>query len=137
MGHRQVDDDGASMTDRDESPASNQRGQFFALGEDGRTPFDVGDEHSFQYWWANGYGYDHIAETRLGNYVVSTMFFGHAVHGADQLFETVIYEDEDHLVLSERKPELAVWRCAKWNDAELQHQAAVRWLHAQFDKASG
>lgn len=132
MGHRQDDDDGASMTDREKRHPSNQRGRFFALGEDGRTPFDVGDEASFQYWWANGYGYDHIAETRFGNYIVSTIFFGHAVHGPDQLFETMIYEDEDHLVVSERKPELAVWRCATWDDAERQHQHACDWLREQI-----
>jgi hypothetical protein len=124
------------MTDRDESPASNQRGQFFALGEDGRTPFDVGDEASFQCWWANGYGYEHVAETRLGHYIVSTIFFGHAVHGPDQLFETMIYEDEDHLVLSARKPELAVWRCATWDDAERQHEMACDWLRGQIEAQS-
>lgn len=116
------------MTDRDKSPASNPRGQFFALGEDGRTPFDVGDEASFLHWWADGYGYEYVAETRLGHYIVSTMFFGVAVHGPDQLFETLIYEDERHLVLSARKPELAVWRCATWDDAERQHEMACDWM---------
>jgi hypothetical protein len=124
------------MTKRYSCTTPKQRGQFFALGEDGRTPFDVGDEASFQYWWADGYGYEHVAETRFGHYIVSTIFFGHAVHGPDQLFETMIYEDEDHLVFSERKPELAVWRCATWDDAERQHQDAVCWLHAQLDKAT-
>lgn len=123
------------MTDRDESPASIPQGQFFALGEDGRTPFDVGDEASYQYWWANGYGYAHVAETRLGKFIVSTIFFGHAVHGPDQLFETMTYEDEDHLVVSERKPELAVWRCATWDEAERQHEIACDWLTAQLDTA--
>ncbi|MBA4130081.1 MAG: hypothetical protein C0519_01510 [Hyphomicrobium sp.] len=116
------------MTDRNDRLTSKQQGQFFALGEDGHTPFDVGDEASFQYWWANGYGYEHVAETRLGNFIVSTIFFGHAVHGADQLFETMIYEDEDHLVVSARKPELAVWRCATWDEAECQHEMACIWL---------
>lgn len=79
-------------------------------------------------WVSSGYGYEHVAETRLGKYIVSTIFFGYAVHGPDQLFETMIYEDEDHLVLSARKPELAVWRCATWDDAERQHEMACSWL---------
>jgi len=119
-------------SDTDKHNISRPQGLYFALREDGRTPFDVGDEASFQYWWANGYGYDHIAETRLGNYVVSTIFFGHAVHGPDQLFETMIYEDEDHLVLSARKPELAVWRCATWNEGQHQHEMACGWLREQI-----
>ena len=131
MRHRQCDHDGGSMTKRNSCKTPKQRGQFFALGEDGRTPFDVGDETSFQYWWANGHGYAHVAETRRGHYIVSTIFFGHAVHGPDQLFETMIYEDEDHLAVSERKPELAVWRCATWDDAERQHEMACDWLSTQ------
>lgn len=105
---------------------SQSRGLYFALGEDGRTPFDVGSESAFLRWWADGYGFHRVAETTLANYVISTVFFGHAVHGADQLFETMIYEDEDHLVLSARKPELAVWRCAKWDEAERLHCEAHR-----------
>lgn len=118
-------------TDNERPNISRPQGLFFALGEDGRTPFDVGDEASFRLWWANGYGYAHVAETRLGQHVISTVFFGHAVHGADQLFQTMIYEDEDHLVLAARKPELAVWRCATWDDAERQHETACLWLSEQ------
>lgn len=123
------------MTNRDSRLTPTQHGQFFALGEDGRTPFDVGDEASFLRWWADGYGYETVAETRLANYVVSTIFFGVADHGPDQLFETMIYEDEHHLVLSERKPELAVWRCATWDEAERQHEMACDWLIAQLNAA--
>jgi hypothetical protein len=118
-------------TDTESPNISRPQGLYFALGEDGRTPFDVGDEASFLYWWADGYGYEYVAQTRLGHYIVSTMFFGVAVHGPDQLFETMIYEDEHHLVLSERKPELAVWRCATWHEAERQHEQACDWLRKQ------
>ena len=118
-------------TDTDSPNISRAQGLYFALGEDGRTPFDVGDEASFQYWWANGYGYAHVAETRLGHYIVSTIFFGHAIHGPDQLFETMIYEDEDHLVVSDCKPELAVWRCATWDEADRPHEMACDWLRDQ------
>lgn len=111
------------------NPQTSQTcGLYFALGEDGRTPFDVGGESEFLRWWADGYGYQCIEETMLAGYVISTVFFGHAVHGADQLFETMICEDEAHLVLSDRKPELAVWRCATWDEAERQHCEACRWL---------
>jgi hypothetical protein len=119
--------------DTDRPNITRPQGLYFALAKDGRTPFDVGDEACFQYWWAHGYGYEHVAETRLGHYIVSTIFFGHAVHGPDQLFETMVYEDEDHLVLSARKPELAVWRCATWGEAERQHEMACGWLREQIE----
>jgi hypothetical protein len=122
-------------TDTESPNISRTQGLYFALGPDGRTPFDVGDEASFLHWWADGYGYEYVAQTRLGQYIVSTMFFGVAVHGPDQLFETMIYEDEHHLVLSERKPALAVCRCATWDEAERQHEMACDWLIAKLDTA--
>lgn len=105
------------------------------LGEDDRTPVDVGNEAAFQYWADHGYIFRRVQETQKDKFIVSTVFWGHANLGPDKLFETMIYEDEPGTVLANRKPELAIWHCATWDEAERQHEQACDWLRQQI--ASG
>lgn len=78
------------------------------LGDDDRTPVDVGDEAAFRYWADHRYIFRRVQETQRDEFIVSTVFWGHANHGPDKLFETMIYEGEPGVVLADQKPELAI-----------------------------
>lgn len=106
---------------------------FFVLGgDDERTP--VGVDGGYFAWLVadmNSFAETRVARTRIGPYLISTVFWGIAEHGPDKLFETMVFSgDPDIKATYER--ELAVWRCATWDDAERQHQEAIHWLQAQL-----
>lgn len=121
------------MTDKDPARSPNPRGEWFVLGEDNRTPVDVGDETAFRYWMNDRYIRRYVHETWLADYIITTLFWGHAEEGPDKLFETAIVEDELHKVLIARKPALAIWRCATWDEAERQHEQALAWLKERLE----
>lgn len=124
------------MTDRDPALTSKPCGQYFVLGDDDRTPVDVGDQSDWLYWSDYRYIFRRVQETKLGDYIISTVFSGRAIHGPDKLFETMIYEDEAGIVLADQKPELAIWYCATWDEAEYQHEQAIVWLNEQMASAA-
>lgn len=59
-----------------------------------------------------------VAETKLPGFTISTVFL--AIGLKSRLFETMIFADD-----TEHDLHLADWRCATWDEALDQHEAAV------------
>ena len=123
------------MTDLALAPRIEPRQTYFVLPEGTRTPVDAGDFFDWLYWSMHHPFKCRVTATRLGPYYISTVFWGIAEYGPDKLFETMIFEGDTKIDATYER-ELAVLRCATWDEAERQHQDAIAWLQEQLEVAS-
>ena len=96
---------------------SKMSGLFFVLGEDGRTPVEVDGYFDM---WARSMSplpKKRVRWTEHDGCFVSTIFWGAVEHGSDKLFETMVFKGDPKKDASFER-ELAVWRCATWDEAE-------------------
>jgi len=116
------------------SPADEQpRALFFALSDDGRTPKKLRSYFDWVHWEMMSFQDTSVSKSVVGGYHVSTVFWGIVEH-RDQVFETMIFEG-DRRDRNSYERELAVWHCGTWEEAERQHQEALRWLDAELEEA--
>lgn len=83
-------------------------------------------------WNNNRIVNERVAKTDFGGCWVSTVFWGVAEHGPDKHFETMVFKGDPNDEATYEK-EVAVWRCATWDEAERQHQMACDWLREQIE----
>lgn len=106
---------------------------FFKLADDGRRPVRLS---GYSEWWEwNHFEAENtqIARTELGGHLISTVFSG-VVADPAHVFETMIFaigkDGRPHY-----KKHLALWVCPTRDEAQLQHQIAIRWLEEQLEAA--
>jgi len=94
---------------------------------DGKTPVLCSDVRAFSDWFEKA---DRTVALDVinGSFRVSTVFLGvdHNFSGGGRpiLFETMIFKGESW-------DELYMRRCSTWEEAEAQHQEAIRWLREE------
>lgn len=97
---------------------------YFILDDDAHIVHHAASYMEWKAWMASDPD-RHVAKTLIDGYRVSTIFWGIAEYGPDKLFETMLFKGD-----SSRG--LAAWRCASWEEAEVQHERACAWVREQL-----
>jgi len=96
-----------------------QRGYYFIMDEDGKTPILCNDLMNWAKWF--GEHDRQIARTEVDDIVISTVFLAldHALYGKPELFETMIFGGP---MDQER------WRYSDYNEAVSGHWSIVEMI---------